>query len=206
MNGRDSMPTDKVFPADFQKCVEFHGHVCPGLSIGFRAAQAGMDWLRENRAEDEELVAVVENNACGADAIQVLTGCTFGKGNFFFQDHGKHVFILAGRKSGKAVRIALKTGAMELSERHRELMAKMRQGKASGEEKKVFQELHLQKSRELLEKSLDSLFKVEPVRYLLPPRAQIEPSQPCARCGEPTMGSKLSDRQGEKVCQDCLKS
>ena len=60
MNGRDSMPTDKVFPADFQKCVEFHGHVCPGLSIGFRAAQAGMDWLKENRAEDEELVAVVD--------------------------------------------------------------------------------------------------------------------------------------------------
>jgi len=39
--------------------------------------------LGENRAEDEEIVAVVETDACGADAIQVRTGCTFGKGNFY---------------------------------------------------------------------------------------------------------------------------
>ena len=200
------MPTDENFPADFSKCVEFHGHVCPGLSIGFRAARAGMDWLKENRAEDDELVAVVENNACGADAIQVLTGCTFGKGNFFFQDHGKHVFILAGRKSGRAVRVALKAGAMELGERHRDLMGKIRRGEASAEEKKEFQEFHLQKSREILEMRLDRLFKIEALRCPLPPKAQIEPSQVCDRCGEPTMGSKLSNLQGARVCLDCLNS
>lgn len=68
--------------ASFQKCVELHGHLCPGLAFGFQAAMAGMDFLSEVRALDGEIVAIVETDACGTDAIQVITGCTFGKGNF----------------------------------------------------------------------------------------------------------------------------
>jgi formylmethanofuran dehydrogenase subunit E len=190
--------------ADFQRCVHFHGHICPGLAIGCRAAQAALAGLREVRAEDEELVAIVETDACGADAIQVLTGCTFGKGNFIFRDHGKHAFTLAGRKSGRGVRIALKPGVMELTERHRVLMDKLRQDGATEEERREFQELHLQKSRDLLEKSQEDLFTTRPVNLPLPPKAKIEPSKPCARCGEPTMGSKLARMDGLEICRGCL--
>ena len=66
---------------DFTQCVEFHGHICPGLAIGFRAARILMGRLNVRKAPDEELLAIVETDACGADAIQVMTGCTFGKGN-----------------------------------------------------------------------------------------------------------------------------
>ena len=131
--------------ADFQRCVDFHGHICPGLVVGYRAARAGLDWLKERRAAGEELVALVETDACGADAVQVLTGCTFGKGNFFFKDYGKQTFILAARKSNRGVRIALKPGALEIPERHRILMDKLRKDGASEEERKEFHELHLQK-------------------------------------------------------------
>mgnify|MGYP000912035627 CR=1 FL=1 len=27
----------------WKKCVEFHGHECPGLAIGFRACEAAME-------------------------------------------------------------------------------------------------------------------------------------------------------------------
>jgi len=70
-------------------------------------AKAGMDFLAGSRSVDEELVDIVENNACGVDALQWLTGCTFGKGNLIFRDHGKHVFTLYDRKSRKGVRVAL---------------------------------------------------------------------------------------------------
>ena len=101
MKGEDLVKTD-----EFKKCLDFHGHLCPGLSIGYRAAKVGLEWLAENRSADEELVAIVENDACGCDAIQVMTGCTFGKGNFIFKDHGKQVFTFFGRKSGKTLRKA----------------------------------------------------------------------------------------------------
>jgi formylmethanofuran dehydrogenase subunit E len=80
--------------SDFTKFVEFHGHTCPGLGIGFQAARILMELLNVRKAPDEELLAIVETDACGADAIQVMTGCTFGKGNFVFKNYGKHAFSL----------------------------------------------------------------------------------------------------------------
>lgn len=48
-----------------------------------------MEALGGGRDIDEEMVAIVENDSCAVDAIQVLTGCTLGKGNLIFRDYGK---------------------------------------------------------------------------------------------------------------------
>jgi len=188
---------------DFKKCADFHGHICPGLSIGYQAAKAGIAWLEENRAMDEELVAIVETNACGTDAVQVLTGCTFGKGNFIYKDHGKQVFTFISRKSGRGVRVAMKPGGIDLNERHRELMEKIREESATEDERTEFWEIHQNKSLEILEKSKDALFNMTSVSMDLPPKAKIEPSIPCDLCTEPTMASKLNEKNGQKVCMDC---
>jgi formylmethanofuran dehydrogenase subunit E len=198
------MVWDEKRDADFQKCVDFHGHVCPGLSIGFRAAQAGMDWLKENRAEDEELVAIVETDACGADAVQVLTGCTFGKGNFHCRDYGKQAFTLLGRKSGRGVRLCMRPGALEPTARHRQLMERIRGNEATREEQEEFSRLHREKSREILEIPLEGLFTVKEISQALSPKARIEPSRPCQVCGEPAMASKIHVREGKEVCRACL--
>ena len=72
----------------YPEIISFHGHECPGLAIGYRMATAAMEKLSVLRAEDEEIVAIVENDACGVDALQCVTGCTFGKGNLIFHDYG----------------------------------------------------------------------------------------------------------------------
>jgi formylmethanofuran dehydrogenase subunit E len=189
---------------EFKRCAAFHGHVCPGLSMGFRAAKAGMHYLEVERAEDEELVAVVETDACSADAVQVLTGCTFGKGNFIYKDYGKMVLTLLNRKSGRGVRVALRPGAFAPDEEHMALIQKVMQGKADEKEAQRFQEVHFKRSRDILEMPEEALFAVQEVRLELPARARIEPSQPCARCGEPTMPSKLQTATAGKICRDCF--
>ncbi len=189
---------------DFRKCLDFHGHLCPGLALGYRAAKAGLAWLKENRAEDEELVAIVETDACGCDAIQVLTGCTFGKGNFIFKDHGKQVFTFLARNSGRAVRVSLRPDALKPTPRHTELIRKLGAGEATKEEKEAFRKLHDRRSYEVLERPIEELFKVEPIRMEPPPRARIHASHPCARCGEMTMETRLVEVGGERVCRGCL--
>jgi formylmethanofuran dehydrogenase subunit E len=91
----------------YEKVVAFHGHSCPGLAIGYRMTKAALAFLSSSRAPDEELVAIVENNACGVDAVQFLSGCTFGKGNFIFKDYGKHVYTFYDRKTKRGVRVVL---------------------------------------------------------------------------------------------------
>ena len=63
----------------YEEIIQFHGHECPGLAMGYRMATAAMNKLDSIRAEDEEIVTIVENDACGVDALQCVTGCTFGK-------------------------------------------------------------------------------------------------------------------------------
>ena len=199
------MNTDEILSSeDFKRCAEFHGHICPGLAIGYRAAKAGLKRLHESRAADEELVAVVENNACGVDAVQVLTGCTFGKGNFVYKDHGKQVFTFLGRKSGKGVRVAKRPDVSKQSEKRDELFKKIREETASEEERKTFWEMHHQRSREIFDKPTEELFSISFVDITLPAKAVIEPSVACEECGEPTMASRLTEMNGRKVCAECL--
>jgi formylmethanofuran dehydrogenase subunit E len=191
---------------DFRRCAAFHGHICPGLAIGYRAGKAALSWLQETRSPDEEMVAAVETNACGTDAIQVLTGCTLGKGNLLLRDCGKHAYTIFSRRTGEGVRIVLRQGALSLSDRHLELVQKLRSNQATPQEKGEFQALHVEKARELLEKPLEELFAMRPASVPVPEKAMIEPSMPCDRCREPTMVSRLLTINGQSLCRDCARS
>ena len=190
--------------SDFKQCEAFHGHVCPGLSIGYRAAKAAMSHLAENRSEDEEIVAIVETDACSADAVQVITGCTFGKGNFFFRDYGKMALTLLSRNSGKGVRLCLKPGAFKPNDEHSALIQKIMKGEATEAESSRFKDLHFQKTCEVLDAPIDALFAITETASEIPPHARMEPSEICPRCGEPTMPVKMETVGNEKICRGCM--
>ena len=107
-----------------------------GVTIGYLAAKLGLELLTEIRSVDEELITIVETDACCCDAIQVLTGCTFGKGNFFYLDHGKMAFTFASRNSGKGVRLVLKNEIFEIPQKEQELSQKISSPSSSPAEKK----------------------------------------------------------------------
>ena len=95
---------------DIQGTQRFHGHMCPGLAVGIRAAEIALREIGPHSA-DEEVVAIVETDMCGVDAIQYLTGCTFGKGNLIHLDYGKNAFTFIRRSDGKALRILTRPNA-----------------------------------------------------------------------------------------------
>jgi formylmethanofuran dehydrogenase subunit E len=80
-----------------EKTILFHGHNCPGLSIGIRVSEVAMKEL--NIQDATAPVCVTETDMCGVDAIQFLTGCTFGKGNLIHKDYGKNVFTFYDREA-----------------------------------------------------------------------------------------------------------
>ena len=188
---------------DLTKCVEFHGHMCPGLAIGFQAARTLMERLGVRRAPDEELLAIVETDACGADAIQVVTGCTFGKGNFIFKNYGKHAFSLVDRKRGKAIRVSLRPDAFKADPEHLSLSERVQKDEASAEEIGRFREFQQQRTQKILDADAESIFKIEEVSPNIPPKAMIMESEPCDFCGEPTKKDLLRKIDGKKACIPC---
>ena len=85
---------------DFKEAAKFHGHVCPGLAMGYRVAKYAKEHYP--RSKDEELVCIAENKSCSVDAVQSLLGCTAGKGNLIFVDNGKQVFTFYSRDQNRA--------------------------------------------------------------------------------------------------------
>lgn len=199
MNAQQIMKNDA-----FKRCEAFHGHVCGGLAIGYLAATAALDWLREHRALDEELVAIVETDACCVDAIQVITGCTFGKGNLVYRDYGKMGFTFFNRRTGQGVRLAMKPETFRVDTRQIELFQKTRDGSITDAEQAELQTLGLKRTVEVLDTRVQDLFSLTPVTAGIPDKARIEPSTPCACCGEPTMSSKLTPVDDRMVCRGCL--
>jgi formylmethanofuran dehydrogenase subunit E len=165
----------------FEEVVDFHGHSCPGLAIGFRMAKAGMAFLSGSRAEDEELVAVVENSACGVDALQCITGCTFGKGNLIFKDYGKQVYTLYSRNSGRGVRIV---------SNHRNIPEGLRENRE-------------QFTKWLLSAPEEQVVSLKEVQIDEPEPARILKSVECAFCGERVMETRVKWINGKAACIPC---
>lgn len=173
-----------TLPERLQPVVAFHGHLCPGLLIGYRAALAASRALDLGKSEDEELVTVAENNSCSVDAFQQMLSTTFGKGNLIWRDHGKQAFTVIDRPKNRAVRVSF------IGDR----LKHQRPDGAMDREAFV---------QELLNAPQESLFKVEEVAVEPPPQAVIEKSIICDRCGEPTQASRTVKLDGQTLCRPC---
>ena len=161
--------------------IAFHGHFCPGLAFGIRAGEWAM---REfGRAPDEEIVAVVECDMCAVDAIQYLVGCTFGKGNFIFLDHGKNAYSFFRRSDGKNARLMTRGGLLpDLREQENSLAT----DDAAGRER--IRRLMIER---IMQSDFETVFSVGPVQITMPEMARIHKSIPCDACNELTMATRI---------------
>ena len=97
-----------------------HGHKCPAMPLGLRAGAAALDALGVPRSMDGQLEAILELgdghcSHCFADGVQMITGCTFGKGNIRKLGQGKFGLTLVDRASGRRVRVVPRAEAQAAS-------------------------------------------------------------------------------------------
>lgn len=189
--------------ASWDEVVKFHGHSCMGLAMGYRVAEAALEKLDSNRDVDEELIAIVENDSCALDAVQYLTGCTMGKGNLFFRDHGKPVYTFCRRSDGKAIRVVAKG----LDEKRYPELAALREKLLSGEATEEDREKYDQKAQEALKTfltdPLESAVDIQEVEINPPEKARIFNTVNCAECGERVMEPRARVKKGQIVCIPC---
>lgn len=161
----------------WKDCVAFHGHECGGLTIGYKASLYAAQLLQLEFSDDEQVVCITENDACGVDAIQVMLGCSVGKGNLLFHLRGKQAYSFYNRKTGKSVRLVLKPRP---------------EGMTREESFSYYQSL-----------APEEMFEVKPTVIALPEKAKLFYSFVCDCCGELT-GEKWMRTVGDKkLCLDC---
>ena len=205
MNKKESF-YNKSSIKPFSEVTRFHGHICPGSAIGYKAVEAGLKELKSSMSEDEEIVAVVENDSCAVDAVQVLTGCTFGKGNLIFKDHGKQVYTFINRNSKDAVRVSLNDSFSvdTLAPQLGKLRALVNSGVATELEKDDLKQMTVEVSEEILDIPYTKMFHIEHVEIDLPEKAKIYKSVKCSECGEMVSEHRSRIRNGKIICIPCL--
>ena len=163
----------------WQKAVEFHGHECPGLAIGFKAVDALKEHIPTGASVDEEIVCVTENDTCAVDAVQSLLSCTIGKGNLIYKSLGKMAFNFYFRSSGESLRIYFKDENKGLS-------------------REAYKEY-------LLNAPTEELFDFGEPKIEQPENARHFDSVVCEDCGEKVREDKIRLRNGQKICLSCYK-
>ena len=187
-----------------ERTAAFHGHLCPGLAIGIRAAEVALREIGPH-AHDEEIVAVVETDMCGVDAIQFLTGCTFGKGNLIHLDYGKNAFTFYRRSDDKGIRIVTRPDAFgEPDPEWETLRNRLGDANLTQEERDRFRQLHAARSRQILDIPLEKLFEVKEPQGKIPSHARIMESVTCESCGEVVMETRTRRFSGKTVCIPCF--
>ncbi len=185
---------------ELREAIQFHGHLCPGLALGYRVAKAALRELGAERPEDEELVAVVENDSCAVDAIQFVTGCTFGKGNLLFRDYGKHAYTFYNRGTGRGIRISEDFRGFEHDSRYGELKKRQEAGEDVSRE---MQEFKMEKVASILRADDKDFLTITEVAASPPAVAKIRASVRCSSCGERFMESRGRVKNGKIVCIPC---
>ena len=164
----------------WQDCVAFHGHECGGLTIGYKASLYAIELLQLEFSADEQVVCIAENDACGIDGIQVMLGCSVGKGNLLFHMRGKSAYSFYNRKTGKSVRLVLKPRPEGMT--------------------KVESFAYYQACRP------EEMFDVKETTIRLPEPARIFDSYTCECCGETAGANWIRLSGGKKLCLDCYET
>lgn len=161
--------------ANWEKCVAFHGHQCPGLALGVRLC----DYVRERLglcfSPDEELVCIAETDACPLDAVQVLLGCTFGKGNLLYTPTGKSAYTFYSRATGQGVRVVALRKEQDMTREER------------------------------MRWILEALFTTTAPKVPLPEKARIFRTLTCEVCGETMAEHMARLQDGKVVCLHCFR-
>ncbi|MDD2639081.1 MAG: FmdE family protein [Methanothrix sp.] len=194
------------------KTAEIHGHFCPGSALGVMASVYALNQLGlESISSDgmENLMAIVEINACFADGVQAVSGCTLGNNALVYRDLGRLAvtFTVRGRDDGVRVRVLpnFRDRVAEAVPEFYPLLEKVIKDRA-GDEKDAaaFREVGRAAAFALIELPFEELFAVEFVRPDLPDYAPITESVICPGCGEMIMASKVvAEGEDRGLCFSC---
>jgi len=185
------------------KTAEIHGHYCPGSALGVMATLYGLSLLKEKTSVSdgimENLLAIIEVNACFADGVQAVSGCTLGNNSLIYRDLGKHAVTFISRNEKEGIRIRLlpdfRTLITEEVPEFYPLMDKVimkRMG--TQEEEDLFRDIAREAAFAIITYPFEKLFAFERVVPVIPERAPITGTLVCPECGEEVMETKTGKR------------
>ena len=188
---------------DVHQCLlrtaELHGHYCPGSALGVMASIYGLNLLgNDDISSDglENLMAIVETNACFADGVQVVSGCTLGNNALVYRDLGRHAVTFAVRGNDTAIRVHVRSELRSWIDRlvpeFYPLMEKVIKDRAGSKADEAAFKLKGQEAAfALIQVDFEDILTAKAIQTAVPGYAPIVESIICPHCKEQIMTTKV---------------
>jgi len=185
--------------------IAFHGHKCPAMPLGLRAALAAMKALGVERASNKELHCICETGdahatMCFVDGVQMGTGCTFGKANIEKLCYGKNAITLIDGASRRAVRVSVQP-AFLMRALASDFVKLRKQGVEPKDIPPEVVDPLIERIWSLRDEDMFTVGDVHRVDWK--PRKSTFEWGVCDKCGEVTFAHGLRVLQGKHVCLPC---
>ncbi len=76
----------------WEQVIDFHGHTCPTIALGYRIAQLAQREMGIRPTVDSQCRVKAYTQSCAVDAMQVLNKATTGRGNLIIQEENAHIY------------------------------------------------------------------------------------------------------------------
>lgn len=191
---------------DFMKAgLTFHGHKCPAMPLGLRAAAAAMNVLDVGRAKDKELHIISETGrghaaGCFLDGIMVATGCTYGKSNIEKTYYNKMAFTLIDVQGKRSVRVSLKPEFFARMLKS-PFVERRKQGIPPQVIAPAVADPLVEKVMSMPEEVFLDIGPITPCEFTR--NAGVFDAESCSQCGEMVFVDKLLDTETGRICLGC---
>ena len=189
---------------DLKKIADFHGHVCPDLVIGAKAVSTALALLTEDELT-QGLSVIAQNRTSALDAIQHLTGCTFGNQRLVVEDFGKHRYMFILNSSNRALEIAMKPIHFQYESAYFELEKKVSRNGGTIQEVSRLQGLINAWVHWLTSMEDRDLFSVTETRREPPSAEACSKYLRCTQCGDLVQASRARTLGTATVCRPCAR-
>ena len=76
----------------WENVIDFHGHTCPEIALGYRVAQIAKRELGIHPGPEPSISVTAYTHSCALDAFQIINRATYGRGNLFVDEKNLHVY------------------------------------------------------------------------------------------------------------------
>lgn len=97
----------------WEQVIDFHGHTCPEIALGYRVAQIAMRELGIRPAPTSELSVIAYTHSCALDAFQILNQATYGRGNLTVNETKNHIYHFQYSGTSEGVQISIETAMLK---------------------------------------------------------------------------------------------
>jgi len=108
----------------WEQVIDFHGHTCPEIALGYRVAQIAKRELGINPGPEPAILVNAYTHSCALDAFQIINRATYGRGNLLVEEKNLHVYHFQQVGMLEKLQISVRSEVLEHLEGSEEQLSK----------------------------------------------------------------------------------